>query len=321
MGALAAGLALAGVVPLFVTDRIWQGVIVLALIDGTIVLGLTVLFGFCGQISLAQATFAGVGAYSLGITTTRWGWSPWWALGIAPLVSGTLAYLLGVPILRVRGYYLAVATLAVNIVMVTVANEMVEYTQGPSGFGGIPPLVIAGHSIFEPADFYYVAAAGFFVAFVICRGIIRSPLGLQLSAVGRDEDVAAVCGIHVPRLKVRAFVLSASIAAIGGYMQAAYLLTISPRQFSILPSATLVMMLVIGGMRSVWGALAGALFVHAVPELLAESPDLQPIVFASAFLFTLMVLPDGIVGIPSRAWQMGTQSWEKMRAVARQGRT
>ena len=291
-------LAVAGALaaPAVVTDPIWQGVLVLIGVDAIVVLGLTVLFGLAGQISVAQAGLAGVGAYAVAIPATRWGWSPWWGLVLGVVAASAVAWLIGKPVLRLEGYYLAMATLAVNIVMVVFANHLASWTGGPYGLAGLSPLSIFGREILLSHQMYYVVLAALTVALVTARRLIHSPAGRQLSAIRTNPRAAGLCGVDVPRLKLKAFLLAGVFAAVGGFLRAESLLIVVPSQYSVVPSIYLIVMLVVGGMRSVWGAVVGAAFVNVVPEIMATRPELQAIVFAASFMAVLMFLPDGLAG-------------------------
>jgi branched-chain amino acid transport system permease protein len=282
--------------PAVVVDPIWQGVLVLIGVDAIVVLGLTVLFGLAGQISVAQAGLAGIGAYAVAIPATRWGWSPWWGLVLGVVIAAGVAWLIGKPVLRLEGYYLAMATLAVNIVMVVFANHLAGWTGGPYGLAGLPPLSAFGFELFLPHQMYYVVLAALAVALVTAGRLLRSPAGRQLSAIRTNPRAAGLCGVDVPRLKLKAFVLAGVFAAVGGFLRAESLLIVVPSQFGVVPSIYLIVMLVVGGMRSVWGAVVGAAFVNVVPEVMAEQPELQAIVFAVSFMVVLMFLPDGLAG-------------------------
>lgn len=131
---------------------------------------------------------------------------------------------------------------------------------------------------------------------MLTRQLIHSPVGRQLKAIRGNPRAASLSGIDVPQLKLKAFIVAGIFAAVGGFLKAESLLIVVPSQFSIVPSVYFIVMLVVGGMHSVWGPLVGAAFVNIVPELLAEQPDLQAIVFAVSFMVVLMFLPEGLVG-------------------------
>lgn len=290
------GLVFALVAPALVTDPTWQGVMVRIGADAVIVLGLTIVFGWAGQISVVQAGLAGVGAYAVAIPSVRYGWSPWWGLVIGVAAAAGLAWLIGKPVLRLEGYYLAMATLAVNILLVVVATHAAGWTGGPYGLAGLPPLPLLGRELFRPQEVYYVVLAFLVLALAATRRLVASPAGRQLQAVRQNPRAAALGGVDVPTLKLKAFVLAAVFAAVGGFLKAQTLLVVVPSQYGVVPSISLIIMLVVGGMHSVWGALLGAMFVNIVPELLAEQVDLQAVVFALAFMAVLLFLPQGLAG-------------------------
>jgi branched-chain amino acid transport system permease protein len=292
----AVALAAALLAPAVIDNRIWQGVMVLIGVDAIVVLGLTVLFGWGGQISVAQAGLAGIGAYAVAISSTRYGWSPWWGLGLGLLVAAVTSYLVGKPVLRLEGYYLAMATLAVNVIMVVLANHLVDWSGGPYGLAGLAPLSILGVEMVRPHQIYYVVLVVLVVLLAATRRLLHSPAGRQLQAIRANPRAASLSGIDVPRVKLKAFVVAGIFAAVGGFLKAESLLIVVPSQFSVVPSIYFIVMLVVGGMHSVWGALLGAAFVNVVPELIAGQTELQAIVFAVSFMVVLMFLPEGLVG-------------------------
>lgn len=295
-GGWGAAIVLAALVPYLVTDPTWQNVAVQVLANAIVVLGLSLLFGYAGQMSFAQATFVGFGSYAPAILFVEFGLSPWWGLPAGILSAMAVAWAVGIPVLRLEGYYLAMATAAVAIGFVIVAEQLSSVTGGPYGLAGLAALDLFGNELITPQDLYPVVLAGFLLSALLVRRLVRSPSGRLLSAVRDDPRAAGLCGLNVARVKLQTFVASAGLAAVGGFFLVQSLLVVNPGQFGIVPALYFVIMLVVGGSRSVIGAVLGALFVTATPELLAGHVEAQEIVFAVTFLLVVLFLPNGIAG-------------------------
>lgn len=298
----AAALLIAALLPTLVRDPVWQGIAVQVLISACGALGLTLLFGFAGQISLAQAAFVGMGAFAPAIMAVKYGGSPWWGLPIGVVSAASLAAAVGAPVLRLEGLYLAMATTALNVLMVVVAQQLTPFTGGPYGLAGLHPLDLFGWSLLEPKDLYYVTLAAFLLLLLLAYRLVSSPLGNMFSALRHDPRAAGLCGIPVPALKVRTFALSAAFGAVGGFFLAEYLLLASPDSFSVVPSLYFLLMVVIGGSRFLPGAIVGAAFVTIVPQLLPSYPYEQQLLFAASFLVIVLFIPNGLVGVAASAW-------------------
>lgn len=295
-----AALALAALVPVLVTDQAWLGVAVLVLVNSCATLGLTLLFGFAGQISLAQAAFFGIGAYAPGIAAVELGVSPWLGLPGGVLLAAAVAYVVGRPVLRLEGVYLAIATAALTIIFVVLVEQLEPITGGTFGLTGVEPLAAFGVDFIDPENLYYVVLAALLVLLLFAHRLVRSPLGKMFAAIGHDARGAGLAGIPVAPLKVKTFALSAAFAAVGGFFLTASLLVVTPGSFDIMPSVFFLVMVVVGGIRSLPGAILGSAFVSVVPQLLPDHPRAQEIVFAVAFMVVLMFLPDGLAG--ARTW-------------------
>jgi branched-chain amino acid transport system permease protein len=270
-------------------------------------MGLTLLLGFAGQISLAQAAFYGLGAYGSMIGTLRFGWNPWAALIATALACGVLAYLIGVPTLRLHGHYLALATLGFGIIVNIVLVQESEITGGPTGMAGIPklslgPLPLAS----DRAYFVFVWTVTLGLLLLGRRLVTGSAYGRVLRALQASEVATASVGIDVARYKVQVFVLTAVLGSLAGSLFAHYLTVISPSEFGFDVSIEFLIMAVIGGLGSVWGALLGVLAVTLLLEgLRTVAPMLAPnaptseyevVAFGAMLVLTLLFLPGGLWG-------------------------
>ena len=259
-----------------------------------VAVGLCLLMGYAGQISLGHAAFYGLGAFTSGILSATYGVSPWLGLLAAAVLSGVLAYATGRPILQLRGHYLAMATLAFGIIVYILMVELKGLTGGPSGLSGIPPLAVGGFAFDNDRRFYYLVWTFCLGALLLARNIVRSRPGRALRAVHGSEAAARSLGVDVEHCKVTVFVVSAVYAALAGALYAHYTTFISPQPFGFMFSVRLVVMVVVGGMASIWGAIFGTATLTVLSELLHPFGDLDVIVFGAILVAVMIFLPQGL---------------------------
>jgi branched-chain amino acid transport system permease protein len=282
-------------VPLILANP-WQlGILNLVAVNAVVVLGLNLFIGYAGQISLGHAAFFGLGAYGSAILTTAGGIPPWAAMPITAVGVALTALIIGVPTLRLSGHYLAMATLGFNIVVHHVLVHWDQVTGGPSGLTGIPPFGVLGGTLQGETQQYYLLWGAAMVALTLSVNFVRSGLGRGLAALAEDEVAAAAMGVDVRRGKIAVFTISAAFASVGGSLFAHYMGTITPDTFGIFASIDFVIMVVVGGLGSLWGSLAGAAFVTILPHLLGPLEDSKDILHGLIVVVVLLVLPRGLV--------------------------
>jgi branched-chain amino acid transport system permease protein len=257
-------------------------------------LGLNMLMGYAGQISLGHAAFYGLGAYTSGVLTVHWNWSPWLALPVTLLLTALVAFLVGLPTLKLTGYYLGMGTLGFGIIVHVLFREWGSLTGGASGLVGIPPLNIGSVSLSSGRGYFYLVWGTVFVCFIICERIVDSRVGRALRAIHDSEQAAAAMGVNTSRLKVSVFVLSAVFASLAGFLYAHQVSFISPGSFDFMVSIRLVAMVVIGGMATIWGALLGASLLTLLPEWLHVFLDYEMIVYGFILMVVMVFLPQGL---------------------------
>jgi len=257
-------------------------------------LGLNMLMGYAGQISLGHAAFYGLGAYTTGFLTVHWGWSPWLALPVAVGLTVVVAILVGLPILKLSGFYLGMGTLGFGMIFFIVFRQWTEVTGGDSGLVGIPPLTLGPVVLSSGRANLLLVWGVVLLAFLACERIIRSRVGRALRAIHDSEPVAAAMGIDTGRLKAGVFVLSAALAALAGFLYAHAISFISPGTFDFVMSVRLVTMVVIGGMASIWGSLLGASLLTMLPEWLHVFSDYEMIVYGLILMVIMVFLPQGL---------------------------
>lgn len=292
VGLLAAALL---VYPCLQDNPYTLGLTNLIAINGIIVLGLNLFIGYTGQISLGHAGFFALGAYGSAIATVTAGLPPWPAMLLVAVLVGLIALVVGIPVLRLTGHYLAMATLGFNFVIHTVLLEWDEVTGGPSGFAGIPSLAVGDWAFDSEIRLHYLLWAVAMLCLLLSLNLVRSGVGRGLAALAGDETAAAALGVDTRQAKIKVFVLSAVLASLAGSLFAHSFGYLSPDSFGIFTSADLVTMVVIGGMGSIWGSLFGAGLITVLPEWVDLFETYKDFVHGTILVLVLMFLPQGLV--------------------------
>jgi branched-chain amino acid transport system permease protein len=291
LGVLAGVLAL---LPFVLPNNYFFEVAILVALNAIVCVGLNLLIGYAGQISLGHAAFFALGGYGSAIAAARWGWPVWLSMPMAVLAVGALAWLVGRPTLRLKGHYLAMATLGLGVIVAIVITNEDRVTGGPDGMA-VPPLVLFGRTLQGEAPWYGIVAAALWLAVWLALNLIDSPVGRALRALHGSEVAAETVGIASSRWKLRVFVISALFAAFAGALTAHYAGFITPAKASFLHSVELVTMVVFGGMASVWGAVVGAAVLTLLPQFLTALKDYEMMVFGALLIVTMVFFPRGIV--------------------------
>ncbi|MES9897401.1 MAG: branched-chain amino acid ABC transporter permease [Sedimenticola sp.] len=287
--------ALIVLLPIIFPDNYFVTVVaVTAGLNAILAVGLNLLMGYAGQISLGHAAFFGLGAYSSAILTTRYGWSPWPAMAAGVVVTTSIAFVVARPILRLKGHYLAMATLGLGIIVYIVLVQAEHFTGGPDGLGDIPVLTIFGWAVDSDLRWYMVVGAALLLTVWPALNIIDSRSGRALRALHGSETAAEMMGIDTTAGKTGVFVLAALIASVAGSLFAHQQAFISPDSFSFFFSIELVTMVVLGGMASTWGAVIGAVILTFLPELLVVFEDYEVMIFGAILMLMMIFLPQGL---------------------------
>jgi branched-chain amino acid transport system permease protein len=293
-GGLAA-LALAiGLVPLVLVNDYFYDVAILVGLNAIVCVGLNLLIGYAGQISLGHAGFFGLGAYGTALLASRYGVPPLAALAATTAGVALMAFVVGRPILRLKGHYLAMATLGLGIIVsIVLANED-RLTGGPDGMP-VPPLTVFGWAVQGEQVWYWVVGACLLLAVWLALNLIESPTGRALRALHTSEVAAEVVGIDSARQKLMIFVVSAVFAAIAGGLTAFYSGFITPAKASFMHSVELVTMVVFGGMASTFGAVVGAAVLTVLPQALTVVKEYEMVVLGAIMMATMIFFPRGAV--------------------------
>lgn len=264
-------------------------------------IGLSLLMGYAGQISLGHSAFFGIGAYVSGILTVHYQWNPWFCMAAGIIVCAITAAIIGLPTLKLQGHYLAMATMAFGIVIYIVFNEETAFTGGPDGMSGIPSLSFFGFKFDSIISYYYLVWGIVVVAFLFSVNLIQSRLGRALRAIHTSEIAADAMGVDVSLYKLQIFIFSAVLASVSGSLYAHYMNFIAPGSFDISFSILLVIMIVTGGMFSIWGAVLGSILVSFLTfEWLENFKELEVLAFGAILLLITIFLPEGLVSLPDK---------------------
>lgn len=290
---LAALFVLLAILPLFLDDFLLTICIFIG-INVIIVFGLSLLLGYAGQISLGHAGLYGLGAYTSAIISTKLHINPFLTIIAGAIVAGFAAYIIGLPALRLRGHYLAMATLGAGIIIQILLVELSGLTGGPAGISMIPPFN-AGKYIFDQnTSFFYLVLAAVFLVLILSLNIVRSQKGRALRAMHQNETAAASIGIDVERQKLFIFTLSGIFAGLAGGLYAHYVTYVSPDTFGIALSISLVTMVVIGGSESLLAAALGAVLVTAISEYFRQYQDWSLFFFGATLVLVMIFAPRGL---------------------------
>jgi len=260
-----------------------------------VVLGLNLFIGYAGQISLGHAAFFALGAYGSALGTVTLGLPAWPVMILTAVAVALIALLVGQPALKLSGHYLAMATLGFNIVVYTVLVQWDTVTGGPSGFAGIPYLSVGGLIFDDEIHFHYLVWAFAMLSLLLSLNLVRSGVGRGLAALAGDETAAAALGVDTRKAKVKVFVLSAVFASLAGSLFAHCYAFVSPDSFSIFVSVDFVIMVVVGGLGSVWGTLFGAGLITLLPEWIEALQNYKDIIEGLILVLILLFMPQGLV--------------------------
>jgi branched-chain amino acid transport system permease protein len=317
IGTLACALAVL-LLPVCLKNNYALTVLTFVALNTILAVGLNLLMGYAGQVSLGHAAFFGVGAYTSAILTTTLHWNPWLAILASLALTALVALLVGIPCLRLRGHYLAVATLGFGWIVYIVMVQWDVVTQGTSGITSIPKLALGSLVFDSDLKRYYLSWGAAILALLLTANIVNSRVGRALRALHGSETAAATLGVNVAAYKIQVFVISAVMAAFAGSLYAHIVNFISPNVFGFIASVSLVVMCVIGGMASVWGAPLGAATITLLVEWLRWLGDKQPrfqefdvIAHGLILVLVLIFMPAGLTAgvrdLCLRAWRRRQQ--------------
>jgi len=284
--------------------------------------GQNLITGYVGLLSLTQAGFFAIGSYATAILSVTYGWNFWMTLPVAAILAGFFGFLIGLPTLRLKGDYLAIATLGFGEIVRNILNNWDKLTNGPMGIQRIPMISIFGMRVSPYAKWGFLILVWVFVviAYLLFERLARSRIGRALEAIREDEIAASSMGINATRYKVWAFVFGAMIAGIAGSLQAVFILSVTPGVFTFMVSIMVLCMVVLGGMGNFKAVILGAFliqFVSYFPQLVGLSnvipPQFKQVLFGLILVVMMIWRPQGILGreqrsAPGRLFKKGGRS-------------
>jgi branched-chain amino acid transport system permease protein len=302
--ALGAVVAIGTLVAPLVLSRADLTIYVLLGTAAMVTVGVSLLMGYAGQVSLGQGAFYAVGAYTAGLMSVH-DLPPLLGLICAPLAAAVVATLVGIPIMRLRGHYLAFATLAIQLILLSVVGQL-DILGGDIGLQAIPRLGIGSAQLSQPRSYAWVTWAAVALVLVIARNVITSRAGRGLRALASSEVAAESCGVPVARYKLAVFALAAAFGGLAGGIYAFFLGYVAPSSFPVLLSVEFVVMAVIGGLGTIWGPVVGATAITVLVQALnafGTRPGMPPYasttfsyaVYAVLLVVVLLYLPRGLL--------------------------
>jgi branched-chain amino acid transport system permease protein len=302
-----AGAALLCAVPRFFSLDYYLHMFVMSEIYAVLAMSLALIVGFSGQVSMGHAAFYGVGAYASALISLKSGLPFWVTIWCAGAVAGLLSFVIGKMVLRLRGHFLAITTAFFGVLVTLILNNWIELTNGPMGVPGIPrpsPISLPGLTLsFETrADYYYLGLVFVgLVAFLLYR-LVNSRIGDALIAIRENEELARSIGVDAMAYKVFAFTLGGALAGMAGSFYAHYILFISPVTFTIAESINLLVMIIFGGMTTLFGPVFGAVALTLLPEFLRMAGSLRLVIYGVALVIFIIWLPLGVWGTIKSKW-------------------
>ena len=322
--ALAALVVLLAAIPLLPLSKYHLHVINLILVSAILAMSLDLLFGYLGQMSLAHASFYGVGAYAAALLTLHEIMPFWVATPAAMLVCGALGIVLGAPAMRLTGFYLAMATMSFGIILSTLFVQSVSITGGPNGLLNIQPPQFFGVELIGPqrgiaGNYYYLLLAATLAVFCFLRRLTGGRSGLTIAAVRESLLAAASVGINVRFVQVAVFAVSCALAGLAGSLYAHLVLYISPETFTFTNSLLALLAVVFGGIGTIWGPVVGATILTLLGELMRGFGAYQLLLYAVAIVVILRLVPHGISGLIDSVMQRYSACAGSANARARGG--
>ncbi len=280
--------------PLIWSDSHFHHLMVLAGIYAILSLGLSLFIGFAGQISLGHAAFFGIGAYTTAVLTTLYALPSILAFWASALSAAVIAYFVGRPILKLKGYFLALATLGFGEIFLVIVRESTDLTGGVIGIFGIPWFSVMGFSFDTYLKQYYLIWGVLIGLFIFSKNLVRSKVGRATLAVAASEDAASSVGINVPRMKLQIFIVGAAFAGLAGSLFACIMSTASPEAFSLGFTVLIVMMVILGGTGNLYGPVAGAILLTWLTDFLSKYQEYSLAIYGVILILLLIFFPDGI---------------------------
>lgn len=285
------------------------GIFTLIAIFGIVTVGYDLLLGFAGQLSVAQIAFFGIGAYGSALMTTKYNLSPILSLFIALVVCLGVAFVIGCGALKLKHMYLAIATMAFGEIFYRILIGFPRFTGGGVGVH-VSPFSVLGFKFTTDIQFYYLGWSVALTCCLLANNMINSGWGRTLIAIHDDEEAAVCMGINVSKAKIQVFMISSAYASIAGSLYAHFQNFVVPDQFSMAIALDLILMIFMGGIRTIWGGFIGVIILQILPEILEWLRDYRPLVSGLVLVLILLFMPKGIAAALTRLWTNGLMKFK-----------
>jgi len=291
--------------PFIVTNTYYLHLVNLIIVYSIIAIGLNLITGVTGQISLGHAAFWAIGAYTTAYITTTLGLSFWISLPLSILVAGAIGIIVGYFTLHLQGPYLAMATIGIGEITHQVLINWTSFSGGPSGVFGIPTISIFGFEINSEFRFYFFSLLFLVLVYSICKAIVNSRYGRSAIAIRENENAARAVGVNSTKVKILVFGVSTAIAGLAGALYAPWVNYISPENFTFAESLLFLTMIMMGGMGSIPASIVGTTAIVAMSELLREVEQYRLIIYALIIILVIVFFPKGIIGMIPEKFRKG----------------
>ncbi|HET8542999.1 MAG TPA: branched-chain amino acid ABC transporter permease [Pseudolabrys sp.] len=298
--AYALAIAVIIVLPVIFNDTYWRTNLTVCAINVLLAIGLDFILGYAGQLNLGHSAFYGLGAYVSTLLIVKLGIPFWFAFIAGVAFAGIAGTFLSLFAVRLRGHYLAIASLGFAVIVHQILLNWISLTHGPLGIYGIapPPAIVIGGVVIADfrnlAAFFYLVAGFAFLSYILLSQLVRSPIGETLTAIREDEVSAASLGINGAAWKVFAFGVGSAVAGAAGCFYASFVGTLVPDAFFVSEAFTILAMVIVGGMGTLIGPVFGAILLTVLPEVLRGFGDLRLVVYGAALTFVVLFMPGGL---------------------------
>jgi branched-chain amino acid transport system permease protein len=289
---LAGGIAVVAVLalaPMLISSNYLTGVLTVCVIYGIWASSWDFMSGLTGRENFGHSLFIGAGAYTAGFLATIWFTNPWYSLPAAVVIAVAFSLIVGFPTLRLRGPYFALAMLSASAILQRLCLIFWEYTGGEEGLYGLEPLIR------NPLHYYWFVLAILVVTVIVLTLLAQSHWGLLLRAIRGDEATCQAAGINVTFYKIASLAISAAFAGLGGALYAHYQLQVSPPLFSVVVSITVIIMVYVGGIGSIYGAAIAAILLTLLTEMLRGFGEYRLWIYTLTLMLILFFLPNGLI--------------------------
>jgi branched-chain amino acid transport system permease protein len=260
-----------------------------------VAIGLCLLTGYGGQLSMSHAAFFAIGAYGSSILCLRAGFHPILAIFLSQIVSALISWGIGWIVLRLKGHYLAIATLSFTVIVEHILKNWVKLTGGLQGLSAIPPVSMAGFAINTDWRFYFLVWPVMMLLQLFALNLVDSRTGRVLKAIKEGEDVARLFGADVKKYKIKLFILSSVYASLAGSLYAHYVTFVSPSVGSVMFAIEIVLALAFGGYTMLWGAMLGVASINLLNQYLTAFAEYKQVIYGLALIIIMMFFPNGLL--------------------------